>query len=58
MHKSTTYTPQISYAVVDIDFVLSTVDAEKMVCCTATTLLNVENVAIQVVLSIDAVEKD
>ena len=56
--KSTRHTPQISYAVVDIAFVLSTVDAEKIICCTATALFNVENVAIQVVFSIDAIEKD
>ena len=37
---------------------LSTVAAEKNICYTAAALLNLSEVAVRFVLSIDAVEKD
>ena len=41
-----------------ISVVLSTVAVENNICCTATALLNLAEVAVRFVLTIDAVEKE
>ena len=51
-------TALISFEVIVLAVMLSTVAAKNEICCTATALSSVAKVAVCAVLSIDAVEKD